>query len=98
MAPDALPRRVLLPDTVQDRLPEGEGLPAAVPVGGGEPMEALGLAEGLPLAEGDCEWLASEAVAERLALGEGLDVGDCVGHWLLEGEPVAERVTLGERE
>jgi hypothetical protein len=61
-------------------------------------MEALGLAEVLPLAEGDCEWLASEFVAEWLALSDRLGVSDCVGHWLLEGEPVGERLPLVDRE
>ena len=98
VAPDALPRRVLLTDTDQERLLEGVGLPRAVPEGEGEPMEALGLAEVLPLAEGDCEWLASEFVAEWLALSDRLGVSDCVGHWLLEGEPVGERLPLVDRE
>ena len=47
------------------------------------PVEALGL---------------SEPVTERLPLVEGLCVSVCVGHWLLEGEPVADRLPLAVRE
>jgi hypothetical protein len=61
------------------------------------PSEALGLPV-KPLREGAGERVMGEAVTETLPLTERLSESDCVGHWLAEGEPVADGLSLVERE
>ena len=61
------------------------------------PRVALGLPV-KPLWEGADEGVKGEAVTETLPLVEKLSESDCVGHWLAEGEPVADGLSLEERE
>ncbi len=87
-------------------VPRGEGEGVNVPVTE-VVTEELGEADservvlGLPvkpLWEDAGEGVMGEAVTETLLLIERLSVSDCVGHWLTEGEPVAEGLSPGERE
>ena len=75
-------------------------VPEVVPEAHGEadpPRVALGLPV-KPLWEGADEGVKGEAVTDTLLLAEKLSESDCVGHWLAEGEPVADGLSLGERE
>ena len=86
--------------------PSGEGVgvsvwaPEVVAEAHGEadpPRVALGLPV-KPLRVGAGERVTGEAVPETLLMVVKLSESDCVGHWLAEGEPDADRLSLGVRE